>query len=58
MKKKLMLGYGEKMDLFFVMESVDRKGLLIVRIFFNEIKCKQFIDEQNNERGIPSYLYK
>ena len=51
MKKKLMLGYGEKMDLFFVMESIERKGLLIVKVFLNEIKCRQFISEHNKERG-------
>ncbi len=47
MKKKLILGYGEKMDMFFALEEVPRKSLLIVRVFLNEIKCKKFIKEKN-----------
>ena len=50
LNNKMYVGYGEKLDLFFALESCGKKGLLIYKIFFNELKCKLFVKKFNADR--------
>ena len=51
MQNKLIMGYGEQMDTFLVLEEIKRKDLQILRVFYNEDKCRKYIKEENRKRG-------
>ncbi len=56
MEKKLIMGYGEKMDTFLVLEEIERKGLMIIKVFYSESKCRKHIKEENKKRGCSLFF--
>ncbi len=50
LNNKMYVGYGEKLDIFFALESCGKKGLLICKVFYKELKCKDFVKKYNTVR--------